>query len=152
MPPPTRGEDGDEPRELRKVLNGEARCGTLSLPTLGASRDEGSEQCLDDGHPLLRIMDSSAKRRYRRMAPSMKAKSLRVTGYVAAAAAAAEDVVRRILTRERDVGSRGRVFRVLAERQTRRSTRVPRNERRARVRTRAGGGKGDSFSPFSRAS
>ena len=65
-----------------------------------ARKRSDAEYCDSGDHPLLAIMEEWAKRAYRRMVPSKRALSLRVAGYVAAAAGAGADVVRRVLDRE----------------------------------------------------
>ncbi|KAJ1451952.1 hypothetical protein M885DRAFT_620375 [Pelagophyceae sp. CCMP2097] len=58
------------------------------------------EKLLADEDPLVSLLDRPAQRRYRRLAPAEKSKSLRVTAYVAAAGGANAAFVRRMLEKE----------------------------------------------------
>ncbi|KAH8098047.1 hypothetical protein JL720_969 [Aureococcus anophagefferens] len=99
-------------------------------------RRSDAEYCDSGDHPLLAIMEEWAKRAYRRMVPSKRALSLRVAGYVAAAAGAGADVVRRVLDREPGVA---------------READVLSKERRTMLHAAAAAGNGAALAPLLRA-
>ncbi|KAH8073480.1 hypothetical protein JL721_2780 [Aureococcus anophagefferens] len=99
-------------------------------------RRSDAEYCDAGDHPLLAIMEEWAKRAYRRMVPSKRALSLRVAGYVAAAAGAGADVVRRVLDREPGVA---------------READVLSKERRTMLHAAAAAGNGAALAPLLRA-